>query len=81
MKERRSGPLPVALAAGILAALGTSCLRGRANDDARGASKPVRARVVPVVSRTIHRQIESVGSLFPFEEVTVGSEVDRASPS
>jgi len=76
MKERRSGPLPVALAAGILAALGTSCLRGRANDDARGASKPVRARVVPVVSRTIHRQIESVGSLFPFEEVTVGSEVE-----
>ena len=57
MKERRSGPLPVALAVGILAALGTSCLRGRANDDPRGASKAVRARVVPVVSRTIHREV------------------------
>ncbi len=76
MKERRSGSLPVALAVGILTGLGTSCLRGRANDDPRGASKPVRARVVPVVSRTIHRDVESVGSLFPFEEVTVGSEVE-----
>jgi len=76
MVERSSGPLPAAVAVGILAALGTSCLKGRANDDPRGASKPVRARVVPVVSRTIHRDVESVGSLFPFEEVTVGSEVE-----
>ena len=76
MTERRSGRPPVALVVGILAALGTSCLRGRANDDPQGGSKPVRARVVPVVSRTIHRDVESVGSLFPFEEVTVGSEVE-----
>ncbi len=76
MTERRSGRHAGALLVGILAALGTSCLRGRANDDSQGASKPVRARIVPVVSRTIHREVESVGSLFPFEEVTVGSEVE-----
>jgi multidrug efflux pump subunit AcrA (membrane-fusion protein) len=32
--------------------------------------------VVPVVSRSVHRSVEAVGSLFPFEEVTVGSEVE-----
>ncbi len=61
---------------GTLAAVGTGCLRGRASDDPRDGAKPVRARVVPVVSRVVHRDVESVGSLFAFEEVTVGSEVE-----
>jgi RND family efflux transporter MFP subunit len=32
--------------------------------------------VVPVVSRSVQRTVDSVGSLFPFEEVTVGAEVE-----
>jgi len=74
MTVRRSGAL-VALVVGT-AALGTGCLRSRASDDPGNGGKPVRAHVVPVVSRAVHRDVESVGSLFAFEEVTVGSEVE-----
>jgi len=56
----------------VLAAAG--CLKGRASEgDPRRA---VRARVVPVEVRQVQRVVESVGSLFPFEEVTVSSEVE-----
>ena len=75
MTGPRAGSVLVALA-GLVAAAETGCLRGRASDDPRDASKSVRARVVPVVSREVQRDVESVGSLFPFEEVTVGSEVE-----
>ena len=61
---------------GIAVAAGTGWGRGRASADPQGAGKPVKARVVTVVSRQIQRAVESVGSLFPFEEVTVGSEVE-----
>jgi multidrug efflux pump subunit AcrA (membrane-fusion protein) len=61
----------VALA--MLAAAG--CAGGRAADGQR-AARPVKARVVPVVARKVQRTVDSVGSLFPFEEVTVGSEVE-----
>jgi multidrug efflux pump subunit AcrA (membrane-fusion protein) len=36
----------------------------------------VKARVVSVVSREVRRNVEAVGSLFPFEEVTVSAEVE-----
>jgi membrane fusion protein (multidrug efflux system) len=56
----------------VLAAAG--CLKGRASEgDPR---RPVRARVVPVEVRRVQRVVESVGSLFPYEEVTVSSEVE-----
>lgn len=56
----------------VLAAAG--CLKGRASEgDPRHA---VRARVVPVEVRQVQRVVESVGSLFPYEEVTVSSEVE-----
>jgi RND family efflux transporter MFP subunit len=56
----------------ILAAAG--CFKGRASEaDPR---RPVRARVVPVEVRQVQRVVESVGSLFPYEEVTVSSEVE-----
>src|SRR5882762_9673226 len=56
----------------VLAAGG--CLKGRASEgDHR---RPVRARVVPVEVRRVQRVVESVGSLFPYEEVTVSSEVE-----
>jgi membrane fusion protein (multidrug efflux system) len=49
------------------------CSKGRASES---ESRPVRARVVPVEVRQVQRVVESVGSLFPFEEVTVSSEVE-----
>jgi RND family efflux transporter MFP subunit len=56
----------------VLAAGG--CLKGRASEgDPR---RPVRAKVVPVEVRRVQRVVESVGSLFPYEEVTVSSEVE-----
>jgi len=62
-----------ALALALMAAAG--CGRGRAADG-QHAARPVKARVVPVVTRKVQRSVDSVGSLFPFEEVTVGSEVE-----
>jgi len=64
--------LDAALLSAVLAA---GCARGRAADDPR-AVHPVKARVVTVSARNVQRTVESVGSLFPFEEVTVGSEVE-----
>jgi multidrug efflux pump subunit AcrA (membrane-fusion protein) len=74
MKEWRSRGLLAPLLAG--AALTAGCDRGRASDDSRQALKPVKARVVTILARKLQRNVEAVGSLFPFEEVTVGSEVE-----
>jgi len=54
---------------------GLACTKTRAADS-RAAQKPIQAKVVPVELRRIQRPVESVGSLFPFEEVTVSSEVE-----
>jgi len=56
-----------------LAAL-AGCSKGRASEN--DPHRAVRARVVPVEVRQVPRVVESVGSLFPFEEVTVSSEVE-----
>ena len=74
MGKRASAGLALALTAGTVAAGG--CARGRAAEDGTRGSRPVKAHVVPVVSRSVQRTVDSVGSLFPFEEVTVGSEVE-----
>ena len=58
----------------LLATPGLGCARGRTSDDAARAR--VKAHVVSVMSRKVQRNVEAVGSLFPFEEVTVSSEVD-----
>lgn len=44
--------------------------------DAASTSKAVSARVVTVNQKQIRRNVESVGSLFAYEEVTVSSEVE-----
>ena len=75
MAERRTGLAGVFLVL-VLAALGAGCAGSRASDNAKRQIKPVKARVVPVVSRKVARRVDSVGSLFPFEEVTVSSEVE-----
>ena len=59
----------------LLASAGSACRSGRAGEKA-AAQKPVKVKVVPVESRTVQRSVEAVGSLFPFEEVTVSSEVE-----
>ena len=75
MTERRAG-LAGAFLALLWATWGAGCTGSRASDDGRRAMAPVRARVVPVVSRKVERRVDSVGSLFPYEEVTVSSEVE-----
>jgi multidrug efflux pump subunit AcrA (membrane-fusion protein) len=37
---------------------------------------PVRVRTAPVVTRELQRHVEAVGSLFPFEEIVISSEID-----
>lgn len=76
MGERKVGRAGTSLLALLLAVAGAGCAGGRASDEAKRAIKPVKARVVPVVSRKLARRVDSVGSLFPFEEVTVSSEVE-----
>lgn len=58
--------------------LTASCSKGASGKqvDAASASKPVSARVIQADLRAIRRNVESVGSLFPLEEVTVSSEVE-----
>src|SRR5262249_10334584 len=68
-----------AAALALVTAVAACAAGGRgagAAGDGQRALKPVKARVVPVVARKVQRTVESVGSLFPFEEVTVGSEVE-----
>jgi len=64
-----------ALLASVAVTATIGCGRGRANDEGH-AARAVKARIVPVVVRKLQRIVESVGSLVPFEEVTVGSEVE-----
>ncbi|HJQ23267.1 MAG TPA: efflux RND transporter periplasmic adaptor subunit [Blastocatellia bacterium] len=44
--------------------------------DGAGAARPLSVRALSVAPKPIRRNIESVGSLFAFEEVTVSSEVE-----
>ena len=74
MGERTSKGVAALFLTVLLATSGAGCARGRTSDE--GARGRVKAHVVPVVSRKVQRNVESVGSLFPFEEVTVSSEVD-----
>lgn len=53
----------------------TSCAR-QGPAEAKQESGPARVRVVPVTTRDIQRDIESVGTLFPYEEVVISSEID-----
>jgi RND family efflux transporter MFP subunit len=68
------------LAASLLLSItltGVSCSRRAAGKESDTASaRPIPARVVQVEQRQIRRNIESVGSLYPYEEVAVSSEVE-----
>ena len=60
----------------LLALLAVGCGGGGASGAVTSADKPVKARVVGVAERQVRRNVEAVGTLFPMDEVTVGSEVD-----
>jgi RND family efflux transporter MFP subunit len=61
--------------AAAAAAVVTGCARGRASETG-SRERAVKARVVRVETRQVRRSVEAVGSLFPFDEVTVSSEVE-----
>jgi len=44
--------------------------------EAKQDSGPVRIRTAPVVSKDLQRNVEAVGSLFPYEEIVISSEID-----
>lgn len=50
------------------------CGRGRAS--AERGPKAIKARVLTIEHRDVRRDVASVGSLFPFDEVAVSSEVE-----
>jgi RND family efflux transporter MFP subunit len=58
---------------GLALALG-SCSTGAS--DTTPTKKPISAHVVAVEQREVRRNVEAVGSIFPYEEVTVSSEVE-----
>src|SRR5262245_12729110 len=67
----------LSLTAILTALLSASCGRTVAEKhDAPRADEGIEVRAVPVEVKQIHRNVESVGSLFPLEEVTVSSEVE-----
>src|SRR5215471_16702792 len=67
----------ISLTAILTALLSASCGRSVADKhDAAKADEGIEVRAVPVEMKQIHRNVESVGSLFPLEEVTVSSEVE-----
>ena len=73
--------LQLALTAAIILPLvvfNASCSKGASGKqvDAASSAKPVSARVIQADLKAIRRNVESVGSLFPLEEVTVSSEVE-----
>jgi RND family efflux transporter MFP subunit len=60
-----------------LALSGASCSKRAAGKESDTAStRPIPAHVVQVEQRKIRRNVESVGSLYPYEEVAVSSEVE-----
>jgi multidrug efflux pump subunit AcrA (membrane-fusion protein) len=63
-------------AVAFLAFAAVRCGGSGASETAASADIPVRAKVVSVAERQVRRNVEAVGTLFPMDEVTVGSEVD-----
>jgi membrane fusion protein, multidrug efflux system len=54
----------------------TSCSKGASGKQIDAPVRPIAVRSIQLAPRDIRRNIESVGSLFPYEEVTVSSEVE-----
>src|SRR5262245_23410696 len=68
--------LRIAIAAAAATAL---CLSGCAREapiQAKQDSGPVKVKTVAVAARQLQREVESVGTLFPYEEVSISSEIE-----
>lgn len=70
MTARRSTPLVLCAFAAL-----AGCNR-QGPVEAKQAGGPVRVQVSPVAARELQRVVESVGTLFPYEEVVISSEID-----
>ena len=68
--------LPIVITISLFVLFTVSCSKtsGKAVDNA--SPRPLSVRVLPVEQKQVRRNIESVGSLFPLDEVTVSSEVE-----
>src|SRR5260370_30807921 len=65
--------------AGAAFSLGLCMFAGCAREPAVQAkqnSGPISIKATPVVAKQLQRDVESVGTLFPYEEVTISSEID-----
>ena len=60
----------------ILATLGLAGCNRQQPVQAKQDNTPVSIRVAAVTVKQMQRDVESVGTLFPFEEVTISSEID-----
>jgi multidrug resistance efflux pump len=67
--------LTVFAAGAIATGLLTGCSR-KPVVEAKKDSAPVQVRVAPVTSRHITRNVESVGTLFPFDETVISAEIE-----
>lgn len=65
------------IAVGLLAAAAvcSSCSKQQAIQ-AKQDTGPVQVRVAPVVSREVQRVVESVGTLYPFDETVISAEIE-----
>ena len=63
-----------ALAVTVILAL-SACSKGPATE-AKKETGPVPVRSVPVKLRTVQRTVESVGTMFPYDEAIISAEVD-----
>src|SRR5438128_5930899 len=79
-KQAETDTIPFKLLASAIVSLFilsfASCSKTSGKQVDAAASRTVSVRVFPVEQKQIRRNVESVGSLFPFEEVTVSSEVE-----
>jgi RND family efflux transporter MFP subunit len=79
MRIESQARVAVVFASSLLAIAGGACgSNSGAGKQVEAASdgKPIPVRVIHVESQQVRRAVDSVGSLFPYEEVTVSSEVE-----
>ncbi len=67
--------LPAGLAAAVVLLVSPACQRN-SQTAAKKEDGPVTVRVAKVSQRTILRAIESVGTLFPYDEAVISAEID-----
>jgi RND family efflux transporter MFP subunit len=72
-----SGSLCVAASAVLAAALPFAAACSRPQPvQAKQDSGPIKVRVAPVTTKHIQRVVESVGTLFPYDESTISAEIE-----